>query len=211
LINRLPRADRYRQVGRPRDEGCGVGAPRQRGRTGPADTLDVTRKGVETVEAISWVAAANPPRVDAATSTSANPSSATAREATLVARPGVLLLASGLTVAAVIGKMACAVAVGRGIDRWAVVLGMLPRGEVQLVYATLGTGLLLSGRSNCCRGANNDVGGSSTAEDPFAQRLRSLAAITAHRLDRHHGISPTSSAARARLPSNSIRAQPATD
>ncbi len=62
------------------------------------------------------------------------------------AQPGLLLLAGGLTIAAIIGKMTCAVAVGRGVDRWAVALGMVPRGEVQLVYATLGTGLLLNGR-----------------------------------------------------------------
>ena len=65
---------------------------------------------------------------------------------TTFARPGVLLLAGGLTLAAVIGKMACALAVGRGVDRWAVAFGMVPRGEVQLVYATVGTGLLLNGR-----------------------------------------------------------------
>jgi Na+:H+ antiporter len=65
---------------------------------------------------------------------------------TTFAQPGLLLLAGGLTVAAVIGKMACAIAVGRGVDRWAVALGMVPRGEVQLVYAALGTGLLLNGR-----------------------------------------------------------------
>jgi Kef-type K+ transport system membrane component KefB len=61
-------------------------------------------------------------------------------------RPGALLLAGGLTVAAVVGKIACAAAAGRGLDRWAVALGMIPRGEVQLVYATLGTSILLDGK-----------------------------------------------------------------
>jgi Kef-type K+ transport system membrane component KefB len=60
-------------------------------------------------------------------------------------RPDALLLAGGLTVAAIAGKIACAAAAGRGVDRWAVALGMIPRGEVQLVYATLGTGLLVDG------------------------------------------------------------------
>jgi Kef-type K+ transport system membrane component KefB len=65
---------------------------------------------------------------------------------TSLLRPGALLLAGGLTIAAVVGKLACAAATGRGIDRWAVAFGMIPRGEVQLVYATLGLGLLLNGR-----------------------------------------------------------------
>jgi Kef-type K+ transport system membrane component KefB len=65
---------------------------------------------------------------------------------TAFAQPGLLLLAGGLILAAILGKLGCAVAVGRGVDRWAVALGMVPRGEVQLVYATLGTGLLLNGR-----------------------------------------------------------------
>jgi Kef-type K+ transport system membrane component KefB len=60
--------------------------------------------------------------------------------------PGALLLAGALTVAAIAGKLACAVAVRRGIDRWAVAFGMIPRGEVQLVYATLGASLLLNGQ-----------------------------------------------------------------
>jgi Kef-type K+ transport system membrane component KefB len=64
----------------------------------------------------------------------------------VLARPGVLLLAGGLVAAAVGGKLACALAVGRGADRWAVALGMVPRGEVQLVYATLGAGIVLDGR-----------------------------------------------------------------
>jgi Kef-type K+ transport system membrane component KefB len=55
-------------------------------------------------------------------------------------------LAAGLSVAAVLGKMACAIPVRRGLDRWAVALGMVPRGEVQLVYATLGTSLVLNGK-----------------------------------------------------------------
>jgi Kef-type K+ transport system membrane component KefB len=61
-------------------------------------------------------------------------------------RPGALLLAGGLAIAAILGKIACAAAAGRGVDRWAVALGMIPRGEVQLVYATLGMGMLLDGK-----------------------------------------------------------------
>jgi Kef-type K+ transport system membrane component KefB len=65
---------------------------------------------------------------------------------TALFHPRVLLLAGGLSVAAIVGKLACAVAVGRGVDRWAVALGMIPRGEVQLVYATLGIGIVLDGK-----------------------------------------------------------------
>jgi len=57
-----------------------------------------------------------------------------------------LLLALGLTAAAIVGKLACALVAGRGVDRWAVALGMVPRGEVQLIYAGLGTAFLLDGK-----------------------------------------------------------------
>ncbi len=61
-------------------------------------------------------------------------------------QPSALLLAGGLSAAAIAGKLVCAAAAGREVDRWAVALGMIPRGEVQLVYATLGTSLLLDGK-----------------------------------------------------------------
>jgi Kef-type K+ transport system membrane component KefB len=60
-------------------------------------------------------------------------------------RPGALALAGGLALAAVVGKVTVAAAAGRGVDRWAVALGMIPRGEVQLIYATLGAGLMIGG------------------------------------------------------------------
>ena len=51
----------------------------------------------------------------------------------------VLGLAAVLTVAAVIGKQACSLGVaGRGIDRLSVGLGMIPRGEVGLIFANQG-------------------------------------------------------------------------
>jgi Kef-type K+ transport system membrane component KefB len=65
---------------------------------------------------------------------------------TALLHPGALLLALCLGVAAIAGKLACGLAVGRGIDRWSVALGMIPRGEVQLVYATLGTSILVDGK-----------------------------------------------------------------
>lgn len=60
--------------------------------------------------------------------------------------PGVLGLAAALTVAAIVGKQACALGVlGRGIDRLIVGIGMIPRGEVGLIFANLGLTLSVGG------------------------------------------------------------------
>jgi Kef-type K+ transport system membrane component KefB len=60
--------------------------------------------------------------------------------------PGVLGLAGALTVAAVIGKQACSLGVmGKGVDRLTVGLGMIPRGEVGLIFANIGLGLTVGG------------------------------------------------------------------
>jgi Kef-type K+ transport system membrane component KefB len=53
----------------------------------------------------------------------------------------VWLLASGLTLAAIIGKLVCGVAAGPGLNRLAIGIGMLPRGEVGLIFASIGKGL----------------------------------------------------------------------
>lgn len=51
----------------------------------------------------------------------------------------ILLLAGGLAVAAVTGKLAAGLGtVGGTINRWAVGVGMLPRGEVGLIFASVG-------------------------------------------------------------------------
>jgi Kef-type K+ transport system membrane component KefB len=63
------------------------------------------------------------------------------------AKPGVLGLAGALTVAAIIGKQLCAFGiVGRGIDRLSVGVGMIPRGEVGLIFANIGLTLMVAGR-----------------------------------------------------------------
>jgi Kef-type K+ transport system membrane component KefB len=54
------------------------------------------------------------------------------------ADPSALALALGLTVAAVAGKLACALGAAGGSNRLAVAFGMMPRGEVSLVFASLG-------------------------------------------------------------------------
>lgn len=60
--------------------------------------------------------------------------------------PGVLGFAALLTLAAVVGKQACSLGVlGRGVDRLAVGLGMIPRGEVGLIFAGIGATLRIRG------------------------------------------------------------------
>jgi len=63
------------------------------------------------------------------------------------ATTAVLGLAAALTVAAVLGKQACSLGVWRhGVDRLSVGIGMIPRGEVGLIFANLGLGLTLAGQ-----------------------------------------------------------------
>jgi Kef-type K+ transport system membrane component KefB len=62
------------------------------------------------------------------------------------AAPGVLGLALALTLVAILGKQACALGVwGKGIDRLTVGIGMIPRGEVGLIFANIGLELRLGG------------------------------------------------------------------
>jgi Kef-type K+ transport system membrane component KefB len=62
------------------------------------------------------------------------------------ADPEVLGLAGVLTIAAILGKQACSLAVlGRGRDRLSVGIGMVPRGEVGLIFANMGLMLTLAG------------------------------------------------------------------
>ena len=50
----------------------------------------------------------------------------------------VVILAAGLLVSAIIGKLLAGFGVSHGGNRWAVGLGMLPRGEVGLIFAAIG-------------------------------------------------------------------------
>ena len=54
-----------------------------------------------------------------------------------------LVLIGSLAAAAIAGKIGCALGAPRGTDRLAIAFGMLPRGEVSLVFAGLGTSLNL--------------------------------------------------------------------
>ena len=61
-------------------------------------------------------------------------------------QPGVLGLAAVLTVVAVAGKQACALGgIGAPVDRTTIGLGMIPRGEVGLIFANIGLGLTVGG------------------------------------------------------------------
>lgn len=51
---------------------------------------------------------------------------------------GALALTLGLTVAAVLGKLSAGLGASRGTNRLAVSFGMMPRGEVSLIFASLG-------------------------------------------------------------------------
>jgi Kef-type K+ transport system membrane component KefB len=58
----------------------------------------------------------------------------------------VLGLAAALIAAAIAGKMACGLAVfQKGVDRLIVSVGMIPRGEVGLIFASIGAALVLGG------------------------------------------------------------------
>ena len=63
------------------------------------------------------------------------------------ASPTVLGFAALITAAAIIGKQICGVGVlERGVDRIVIGVGMIPRGEVGLIFAGLGSTLVLNGR-----------------------------------------------------------------
>ncbi|HEY6806813.1 MAG TPA: cation:proton antiporter [Pyrinomonadaceae bacterium] len=61
-----------------------------------------------------------------------------------LARVEVLGFAAALTLAAIVGKQICSLgAIQRGIDRLTIGLGMMPRGEVGLIFAGIGSTLML--------------------------------------------------------------------
>jgi len=63
------------------------------------------------------------------------------------ARPDIIGLAAALIVAAILGKQACSLGVlGRGLNTLSVGIGMIPRGEVGLIFAGIGRGLAVGGQ-----------------------------------------------------------------
>jgi Kef-type K+ transport system membrane component KefB len=62
------------------------------------------------------------------------------------ARPEIVLLAAALTLAAVAGKQACGLgALGANLDWRSIGIGMIPRGEVGLIFANIGLTLVVRG------------------------------------------------------------------
>jgi Kef-type K+ transport system membrane component KefB len=60
------------------------------------------------------------------------------------AQPKILFFAAALSLAAIVGKQICSLAVAeRGLNRLAVGVGMIPRGEVGLIIAGIGATLML--------------------------------------------------------------------
>lgn len=67
---------------------------------------------------------------------------------TAFAQLDVLGLAALLTLAAIAGKQACSLGtLGRSLDRLSIGIGMIPRGEVGLIFASIGMTLTLRGES----------------------------------------------------------------
>ncbi|MFN7920331.1 MAG: cation:proton antiporter [Bryobacteraceae bacterium] len=59
--------------------------------------------------------------------------------------PRVLMLAGVLTLAAFAGKQVCGLVAGSGLNRLAIGIGMIPRGEVGLIFASMGAALEVGG------------------------------------------------------------------
>jgi Kef-type K+ transport system membrane component KefB len=53
----------------------------------------------------------------------------------------VIILSTGLLVAAIVGKLLAGFGASRDNNRWAIGIGMLPRGEVGLIFAAIGKSL----------------------------------------------------------------------
>jgi Kef-type K+ transport system membrane component KefB len=75
-----------------------------------------------------------------------------------LADPTALGLGAALVIAAILGKLACALGVvSRGVDRLAVAIGMIPRGEVGLIFAGIGASLTLDGAPILSQGVYSAV------------------------------------------------------
>jgi Kef-type K+ transport system membrane component KefB len=71
---------------------------------------------------------------------------------------GILGFAAVMTLAAIVGKQACALAVfDKSINRLAIGLGMIPRGEVGLIFAGIGATLMLNGHAVISAGTYSAV------------------------------------------------------
>ncbi|MFW5658470.1 MAG: cation:proton antiporter, partial [Bacteroidota bacterium] len=62
-------------------------------------------------------------------------------DVTTFAQLEVLLVALALTLVAIVGKVLASVFLPKNLDKWTVGVGMVPRGEVGLIFASIGKGL----------------------------------------------------------------------
>ncbi len=60
---------------------------------------------------------------------------------TTFADPKILILALILTIAAFLGKIVAGLGAGKGVNKWIIGIGMIPRGEVGLIFASVGLAL----------------------------------------------------------------------
>ena len=56
-------------------------------------------------------------------------------------QPGALTIAGALIVTAIVGKVVAGLVAGEGVDKVSIGIGMVPRGEVGLIFASIGKGL----------------------------------------------------------------------
>ena len=66
-------------------------------------------------------------------------------DVTSLFQPGAIPLALALLAVAIVGKIAAGIGAGKGVDHLTVGLGMIPRGEVGLIFASIGQSLFVSG------------------------------------------------------------------
>ncbi|MBI5831798.1 MAG: cation:proton antiporter [Armatimonadetes bacterium] len=98
---------------------------------------------------------------------------------------GVLGFAALLTVAAILGKQSCGLVVGKGLDRLSIGVGMIPRGEVGLIFAAIGRQLRLNGEP-----VINDVANSAVVIMVIVTTMVTppVLAWTLRRGDRRRGV-----------------------
>jgi len=63
----------------------------------------------------------------------------------IFAHGNILILSGALTFVAILGKQVCGLGVGKGINRMTIGLGMIPRGEVGLIFANMGLTITVKG------------------------------------------------------------------
>ncbi len=79
-------------------------------------------------------------------------------ELSTFAQVEILGFAAVMTLAAIIGKQACALAIfDKAVNRIAIGLGMIPRGEVGLIFAGIGAKLMLDGKAVISTGTYSAV------------------------------------------------------